>query len=188
LALEDLADPLFKEFKNKERNRDLDAIIMLGQITLEFIPPENPQRCSALIDLAGLLSERFNNEGRKEDLEELISLTCAVLEFTLSDGPQSQTVLLELDDHTFVSLQRGNSNADSRGIITLCRAALERIPPPDRCRPLLNLANALHEQFQTQGTRNSVIEAISLARAAWSLCTPGHPDYVLSQDHLAAYL
>lgn len=75
LVLKDLADILFKEFKSKEKDHNLNAVITLGQTALEFTSPERPRRQSVLIGLAGLLSERFSKESRKKDLDELITLT-----------------------------------------------------------------------------------------------------------------
>ncbi|KIK15180.1 hypothetical protein PISMIDRAFT_115592, partial [Pisolithus microcarpus 441] len=77
-TLKDIADILFKEFKKEERDRDFDAIIIMGQIALELTPLDHPHRHSALIDLAGHLSERFNKEGRTEDLDELIAIAEAI--------------------------------------------------------------------------------------------------------------
>ncbi|KAI6100679.1 hypothetical protein EDD17DRAFT_173723 [Pisolithus thermaeus] len=187
LAMKDLADTLFKEFKKKVRNRDLDAIIVLGKIALEFTPPEHPQRRSALIDLAGLLSERFNKEGREEDLDELITLKRAASEYMSPDEPQRQTLLLELDDHLSERFKQTDSMVDLEEIISLRRAVLKRVPSPNRFRALFNLANALHELFQRQGTESSIDEAVSLAQAALDLYPAGHPDHVLSRDHLASY-
>ncbi|KAI6025276.1 hypothetical protein BKA83DRAFT_4259250 [Pisolithus microcarpus] len=188
LVLTDLASSLFREFEGKERNRDLDAIIMLGQIALEFIPPEHPQRRSTLIGLAGLLSERFEQEKRKEDLDELITLKRGALECMLPDEPQRQTLLLELDDYLSERFQREYSVVDLEEIVSLRRAALEGTPSPSRPRALLNLANALREQFERQDLESSLVEAVSVARAALVLCAPGHPDHALCRDHLASYL
>ncbi|KAI5990180.1 hypothetical protein EDD15DRAFT_1185475 [Pisolithus albus] len=188
LPLKDIADILFKEFKEKQSNRDLDAIIMLGQTALELTPPDHPDRHSALTDLASLLSKRFNKEGRKEDLDELITLKRTASEYMSPDYPQRQTLLLELDDYLSERVKRTDSAADLEEIISLRRAALERIPLQNRCRGLHNLANALHEQFQKQGTEDSIAEAIGLARTALRICSPGHPDCALPQDHLASYI
>ncbi|KAI6025268.1 hypothetical protein PISMIDRAFT_16691 [Pisolithus microcarpus 441] len=188
LALKDLAELPFREFEKKERDRDLDAMITLGKTALEFTPPEHPQRCSVLIGLAGLLSERFNKEGRKEDLDESITLKRAASEYMSRDEPQRQTILLELDDHLFERFKQTDSTVDLEEIISLRRVALERIPQPNRCRALLNLADALHGQFQKQCMENSMAEAVSLARAVLGLCPPGYPDHALSRDHLARYL
>ncbi|KAI6113386.1 hypothetical protein EV401DRAFT_2236740, partial [Pisolithus croceorrhizus] len=184
LSLRDLAYILFNEFKEKESGRDLDAIIKLGQTALVLTPSEHPQRRSTLIDLAGLVSERLNNERRKADLDELITLKRAASECMSPDEPQRRTILLELDDHLFERFKRDDSTVDLEEIISLRRAALERIRPLNRCRALLNLANALHEQ----GTENSVTEAVSLARTALGLCPPGNSDRALCQEHLASYL
>ncbi|KIK11028.1 hypothetical protein PISMIDRAFT_80236, partial [Pisolithus microcarpus 441] len=105
---------------------DLDAIIMLGQITLEFIPPENPQRCSALIDLAGLLSERFNNEGRKEDLEELISLTSALERIP---PPDRCRPLLNLANALHEQFQTQGTRNSVIEAISLARAAWSLCTP-----------------------------------------------------------
>ncbi|KAI6113398.1 hypothetical protein EDD17DRAFT_1834636 [Pisolithus thermaeus] len=137
LVLKDLADILFKEFKSKEKDHNLNAVITLGQTALEFTSPERPRCQSVLIGLAGLLSERFSE-------------------------PQRQTILLELDDHLFECFKCEDSMVDLEDIISLSRAALERTCPLDRCRPLVNLANALHEQFQKQDTENSIAKAVSL--------------------------
>ncbi|KAI6013452.1 hypothetical protein BKA83DRAFT_2465493 [Pisolithus microcarpus] len=187
-TLKDIAYILFKEFKKKERNRDLDAIITLGRTALELTPPEHEKRYSLLIDLSGPLSERFNGEGSKEDLDELITLKRAASEYVSPDEPRKQRLLLELDDYLSERVKRTDSTVDLEEIISLRRAALERIPLPNRCRALLNLANALHEQFQKQGAEDSIAEAIRLARTALSICAPGHPDRALPQDHLASYI
>ncbi|KAI6104658.1 hypothetical protein EDD16DRAFT_261483 [Pisolithus croceorrhizus] len=188
LVLKDFANPLFKEFKKEEGNRDLDEMIMLGQTALEFTPPDHPQRLPVLTGLVGLLSERSNKEGRKEDLDELITLKRAASESMPLDEPQRQRILLELDNHLLERFKRSHSTVDLEEIISLRRAALERTPQPNRCKVLLNLADALHEQFQKQGMENSLAEAFSLARAASSLCPSGHPDHAFPRDCLASYL
>ncbi|KAI5998612.1 hypothetical protein EDD15DRAFT_182254 [Pisolithus albus] len=50
--------------------------------------------------------------------------------------------------------------------ISVHGAALEHTPPSNRCRALLSLAGALHEQFEKQGTENSLVEGIRLRRAS----------------------
>ncbi|KAI6102096.1 hypothetical protein F5141DRAFT_256678 [Pisolithus sp. B1] len=187
-ALKDLADILFKEFTSKESDLDLDAIITLGQTALEFTSPEHPQHLSVLIGLAGLLSERFSKGGRIEDLDESITLKCTAAEYMSPEEPQRQTILLELDGYLSKRFRQTDSAADLEKIITVRRAALEHTTQPNRCRALLDLANALHEQFQKQGTENSIAEALSLVRAALGLCPPGHPDHALPRDRLASYL
>ncbi|KAI5990197.1 hypothetical protein EDD15DRAFT_1186031 [Pisolithus albus] len=187
LVLKDLASSLFREFEEKERNRDLDAIIMLGQIALEFIPPEHPQRRSTLIDLASLLSERFEQEKRKEDLDELITLKRGALECMPLDEPYRQPLILELDDYLSERFQREYSVVDLEEIVSLRRAALEGTPL-NRPKALLNLANALHKQFERQDLESSLFEAIRVSRAALALCVPGHPDHSLCRNHLASYL
>ncbi|KAI5997212.1 hypothetical protein F5J12DRAFT_725248 [Pisolithus orientalis] len=188
LALKDLADHLIKEFRGRERNVDLDAVITLGRTALECTPPEHSQRHYALINLADLLSERSKKKRTKEDLDEVIMIRRVVSEYMVPNDPHRQRILLELDDCLHERFRREDSMADLEEIISLRRAALERTPLPDRCRPLLDLASALHEQFQRQGPANIMSEAVSLAQAAWELHRPGHPDHVLSRDLLASYL
>ncbi|KAI6011441.1 hypothetical protein EDC04DRAFT_2905505 [Pisolithus marmoratus] len=74
LTQEDLADFLLKEFRKESRNGELDAVITLGRITVEFILPEHLQHHSVLIDLTSLLSEQFNKGEAKEDLDDIIIL------------------------------------------------------------------------------------------------------------------
>ncbi|KAI6025265.1 hypothetical protein PISMIDRAFT_330595 [Pisolithus microcarpus 441] len=188
LALNDLANPLSKKFKKKERDRDLNAMIALGKTALEFLPPNPPLPHSVLIDLMILLSQRFIKEGRNEDLDELIMLERAALEYVSPDEPQGQTLLLELDDHLFERFKRTDATVDLEEVISLRRVALERSPERNRCKALLNLADALHEQFQKQGTENSIAEAFRFARTALGLCCPGHPDHALSRNYLARYV
>ncbi|KIK20663.1 hypothetical protein PISMIDRAFT_33328, partial [Pisolithus microcarpus 441] len=69
--------------------------------------------------------------------------------------------------------KRTDSALDLEEIIFLCGAALERIPPLNRCKALLSLAEALHEKFQIQGMENSLAEAVSLARSASGLSLQG---------------
>ncbi|KAI5981247.1 hypothetical protein EDD15DRAFT_429454 [Pisolithus albus] len=188
LALFDHANPIFNKFKKKEKDRDLDATIMLGQTALEFMPPDHSLRHSTLIHLTGLLLERFNKDGRKEDLDKLITLKRAVLENMPADEPQRHSHLLELDSHLFERFKRTNSTVDLEEVISCHRAVLEHIPPPNRCRALLDLADALHEQYQRQGTEHSIVDAISLAQAALRLCPAAHPDHMLPRDRLTSYL
>ncbi|KAI5990192.1 hypothetical protein EDD15DRAFT_1185981 [Pisolithus albus] len=188
LVMKGLVDSFLKELKKKERDRDLDMMITLGQTILEFASPQHPQHLSVLIGLVGLLSERSKKGGREEDLDELIKLKRAASEYMSPDDPQRQTLLLELDGHLFKRFKRTDSTVDLVEIISLRRVALERIPQLNRCRALLNLADALHEQFRKQGTEKSIAEALNLARSASSLCPPGHPDHALPRDHLASYL
>ncbi|KAI5990176.1 hypothetical protein EDD15DRAFT_1184908 [Pisolithus albus] len=188
LALNDVANPSFKEFKKKEKDSNLDATIGLGRTALEFTPPQHPQRLSVLNDLGRLLSERFSENGRKEDLEELFTLKHAMLECMSLDEPQRQSLLRELDDYFSERFKRTDSTVDLEEIISLRRASLEHTPQPNRCRALLNLANALHEQFQRQGAEESIDEAASLAQIALDLHPSGHPDHALSRNHLVGYL
>ncbi|KAI6106980.1 hypothetical protein EV401DRAFT_2273014 [Pisolithus croceorrhizus] len=185
LMLKGVADSLFREFVEKKRERDLDAIIMLGKTALEFAPLEYPQRHLALADL---LLERFNNEGRNEDLDELIRLKRTASEYMSPGEPRRQTILLQLDSYLSERFLRSDSRVDLEEIISLRRAALARTPHPDRCRALLKLASALHDQFKRQGTENSIAEAVSLVRAALGLCSPPHPDHALCRDRLASYV
>ncbi|KAI5997223.1 hypothetical protein F5J12DRAFT_338655 [Pisolithus orientalis] len=187
LALKDLADLLFSNFKRRERVGNC-GVITLGRTVLELTPPDHLQRHSALISLAALLFERFQREGTKEDLDETITLKRAASEYISSDDPQRQTILLELDDCLYERFRRSDSIADLEEIISLRRVLLEHTPTPDRCRPLLNLANSLHGKFQKQGSISDINEAINLADAALGLCRPGHADHALSQNHLASYL
>lgn len=89
------------------------------------------------------------------------------------DKPQRQSLLLELGDYVAERFKRTDSALDLEEIIFLCRAALERIPPLNRCKALLSLAEALHEKFQIQGMENSLAEAVSLARSASGLSLQG---------------
>ncbi|KAI6044138.1 hypothetical protein EDC04DRAFT_461665 [Pisolithus marmoratus] len=187
-ALKELADRLFDEFTKKSTNGDLDAIITFGRATMEITPPEHSQHYSALINLARLLSERFNKDGMKEDLDEIITLRRTASECLLPDGPERQSILLGLDDCLYERFRREGAMADLEEIISLRRAALEHAAPPNRCRQLLDLANSLHEKFRKQGLVNDINEAVSLADTALGLCSPGHPDHSLSQDHLSTYL
>ncbi|KIK22676.1 hypothetical protein PISMIDRAFT_102091, partial [Pisolithus microcarpus 441] len=104
------------------------------------------------------------------------------------DESQRQSLLLELDDHLSERFKRTGSTVDLEEIISLRRAALKRIPPPSRCRALLNLANALHEQSQKQRMRDSLTEAIRLARTALNVYPPGHPNRALPQNHFTSYV
>lgn len=112
-------------------------------------PPKHEKRYPLLIDLTGLLSERFNEEGRKEDLDDSITLKRIASEYKSTDEQQIQTLLLELDNHLFERFKRADSMVDLEEVISLRRAALERAPPTNRCKALLNLADALHEKFKT---------------------------------------
>lgn len=89
------------------------------------------------------------------------------------DKPQRQSLLLELGDYFAERFKRTDSALDLEEIIFLRGAALERIPPPNRCKALLSLAEALHEKFQIQGMENSLAEAVSLARSASGLSLQG---------------
>ncbi|KAI6100417.1 hypothetical protein EDD16DRAFT_1487836, partial [Pisolithus croceorrhizus] len=122
LSPEDLANLLFKEFKKKEGDRDLDAIIMLGRTALEFTPSEHPQHHSTLIHLAGLQSKRFNNNGRKEDLDKLVTLKPTASEYLSPDTLQRQITLLELDSHLSEHFKRTDSTVDME-IISIRHAA-----------------------------------------------------------------
>ncbi|KAI6107736.1 hypothetical protein EDD17DRAFT_797655 [Pisolithus thermaeus] len=188
LALKDFADLLFKEFREIGRNSDLDAITILGRTALELSLPGHPQNHLALSDLADLLLEQFKKEGTKGGSGEITTLKRAALECIPQNHPKRQTILLELDDCLYERFRREHAMADLEEIITLRRAVLELTPPPDRCRQLLNLANSLHEKFEKRRLVNDINEAVSLAIDALGLCCPGHPDYPLSQDHLATYL
>ncbi|KAI5998613.1 hypothetical protein EDD15DRAFT_2528063 [Pisolithus albus] len=180
-VLKKLAGILFEELKGKKRNRDLNAIIQIGQIALEHTPPEHSPRHSSLVDLADLLSERFNKKIGKDVVDESITSEQAVP----PGEPHRQIILRESDD---ILPERWGPIEHLEKTISLRRAALERTPPMDRCGPLLELANALHEQFKRQGTESSITEAISLARTASSIYPPGHPEHWSSLCHLISYL
>ncbi|KAI5992852.1 hypothetical protein EDC04DRAFT_1289438 [Pisolithus marmoratus] len=186
LALKDLADILFKEFR-KKRSGDLDALITLARAALEFTPPEHPSHHSALINLANLLYDRFKEEDTKVDLDEVIALRRTAWECMLPDDLEKQTILLELDDCLYERFRREDVMADLEEIISLRRAALERTPPHNRCKQLLHLASSVHEKFQKQGLMNDIKEAVRLADTALGLCPPGHPDHPLCRDHLASF-
>ncbi|KAI5992845.1 hypothetical protein EDC04DRAFT_1289384 [Pisolithus marmoratus] len=186
LALKDLADILFKEFR-KKRSGDLGALITLARTALEFTPPEHPSHHSALINLAHLLYDRFKKEGTKVDLDEVITLRRTAWECMLPDDLEKQSILLELDDCLYERFRREDVMADLEEIISLRRAALECTPPHNRCKQLLNLANSVHEKFQKQGLVDDIKEAVSLADTALGLCPPGHTDHPVCRDLLANY-
>ncbi|KAI6115619.1 hypothetical protein EDD16DRAFT_1057791 [Pisolithus croceorrhizus] len=188
LALKDLAGILFKEFKEKKRNRDLVAVIAIGQIALEHIPPEHSPRHSTLIDLADLLSEQFNRKMGKDDADESTTSEQAVPKFMSPDEPHRKTILHEGGDSLHEGSRRGGSMADPEETISFPRVVLERTPPLDQCRPLLDLANTFHKQFQKEGTESSIAEAVRLARAALGIYPPGHPAHTQSLDCLTHYL
>ncbi|KAI6032392.1 hypothetical protein EDC04DRAFT_68106 [Pisolithus marmoratus] len=188
LALKALADLLFKEFRKKSTNSDLDAMIILGRSTIEFTPLEHPERHATLINLAGVLSERFNKEGTKEDLDETITLRRTAWECVLPDDPERQTILFELDNCLYERFRRRDAMADLEEIISLRRVALEHIPPPNRRRQLLSLANSLHEKFRKQSFMDDINEAIRLAITALELCSRGHSDLPSTLDRIASYL
>ncbi|KIK15191.1 hypothetical protein PISMIDRAFT_16684 [Pisolithus microcarpus 441] len=174
LAMKFSSNLFSKQFKEKGRNRELDVMITRGRTALEFTSPEHPQHHSTPVRLTGLLPERFNKEeGSKEILDELITLKRAEAEHMSPDKPQRQSLLLELGDYFAERFKRTDSALDLEEIIFLRGAALERIPPPNRCKALLSLAEALHEKFQIQGTENSLAEAVSLARSASGLSLQG---------------
>ncbi|KAI6042166.1 hypothetical protein EDC04DRAFT_1054300 [Pisolithus marmoratus] len=187
LALKDLADLLFREFR-KKRNGDLGELIILARTALEFTPPEHPHHQSALISLANLLYERFKKEDTKADLDEVIRLRRSACECLLPDDLGKQTILLELDDCLYERFRREDAIVDLEEIISLRQAALDCTPPPNRCRQLLNVASAIHEKFQKQGLVGDINEAVSLADTALGLCPPGHLDRPLCRDHLASCL
>ncbi|KAI5991966.1 hypothetical protein EDD15DRAFT_2368739 [Pisolithus albus] len=189
LALKDFADLLFREYREMGWNSDLDAITTLGRTVLELSSPQLPRHHVALTNLADLLSDQFKKEGTDGILDEIITLERATLECMPQNHPGRQTTLLDLDDFLSERFRRGDAIADLEKIVSLRRAVLELTHPPDRCsRQLLNLANALHEKFQRNHSVNDINEAVNLAVDALRLCCPGHPDYPLSQDHLASYL
>ncbi|KAI5995146.1 hypothetical protein EDD15DRAFT_721225 [Pisolithus albus] len=187
LVLKDLADLLFKEYGKKGGNGDLNAIITLGKIALEFTP-QNHQHCqSSLVDLANLLSQRFNKEGRGEDLDESMTLKRRVLGCMSPDDPQKGAILLELDDYYSGRFDRSGSLVDLEESISLRRDLLESTPP-NRGIALLKLASALHERFRRLDLISDIGEAIVCAQVAFNCCTAGQPDHTLSRDRLASYL
>ncbi|KAI6024299.1 hypothetical protein EDC04DRAFT_283081 [Pisolithus marmoratus] len=187
LALKDLADLLFKEFR-KKRSGDLGPLVTFARTALEFTPPEHPHHHSVLINLANLLFERFKKKSTKVDLDEVITLRRTAWECMPPDDAEKQTILLHLDDCLCERFKREDAMEDLEEMISLRRLALERTPPPNRCRQLLNLASSVHEKFLKQGLVNDIEEAVSLADTALGLCLPGHSDHPLSRDHLASYL
>ncbi|KAI6010118.1 hypothetical protein EDC04DRAFT_812137 [Pisolithus marmoratus] len=187
LVLKDLSDLLLREFR-KKRSSDSGALITLARTALKFTPPEHPHHHSALINLADDLYERFEKEGSNVDLDEIIVLRRAAWKGMFPDNPERQTILLELDDCLYERFRRTGAMADLEEIISLRRVTLERTPPSNRCRQLLNLANSLVEKFEKLGLVTDVKEAIDLGRTAFELCPPDHPDHALSRDCFANYL
>ncbi|KAI6142591.1 hypothetical protein BKA82DRAFT_742944 [Pisolithus tinctorius] len=187
IILRDLADFLFEEFRKEGTSGDLDAIITLGRTALEFIPSKHPRRHSILINLADLLYERFQKEDTAVDLDEIITLRQAASDLMPPDDTETLAVLLQLDNCLYQRFGRKNVLVDLEDIISLRRVVLE-YTPQNRCKPLLSLADALYEKYQALGSVNDIEEALSLARTASQLDPPGHPDFALSQEHLARYL
>ncbi|KAI6165611.1 hypothetical protein EDD17DRAFT_174519 [Pisolithus thermaeus] len=160
LVLRDLARILFNEFKVEKRNRDLVAIITIGRIVLEYSPSEHSPRHSPLIDLADLLSEWFNKKMGNDDVDESITSEQVASNLMPPAAPYRITTLHEIAHHLYPASRRGGSILDLKETIPLRRAALERTHPLGRCRPLLNLAGSLYEQFQRQGTKERIAEAV----------------------------
>ncbi|KAI5996946.1 hypothetical protein EDD15DRAFT_2412538 [Pisolithus albus] len=166
----DLANLLFKEFRKDPRNGDLDAIITFGRTSMELTPPKHPQRHSALINLADLLSERFDKEGTKEDLDEVITLRRDALECLSPNDPQRLATHLDLDKSLSQRFRSRGALVDLEEIISLRRVESESTPAPDRYKPLLSLADFLHEKYRILGSVDDIEEAIRLVHTASQLC------------------
>ncbi|KAI6143856.1 hypothetical protein EDD17DRAFT_198087 [Pisolithus thermaeus] len=188
LALEDLTNPLSKEFGKKSRSGDLNKMITYTLTKLEFTPPKSPRHHSALINLANLLSERFNEGGAEEDLNEAIKLRRDASECLSPDDPQRLIIHLELDKSLSLRFRSWGALADLEDIISLRRIVLESTPAPERWKPLLNLADSLYEKYQKLGSVDNIEEALRLMYTAWQLCPPGHPDFALFREHFSRYL
>ncbi|KAI6119148.1 hypothetical protein EDD16DRAFT_947259 [Pisolithus croceorrhizus] len=183
-----LTDLLVKEFRKNSRNCDLGATIMFGRTVIEFMPPEHPQRRSALISLANIISERFNEEGTKESLDGVVALGRAVSECMSPNDPQRLALYLGLDDFLSQRFKSRGALVDLEEIISLRRTMLESTAAPDRCKPLLSLADSLYEKYQKLGSVGDIEEALRLVHTASQLSPPEHPDSVLSQERLTRFL
>ncbi|KAI6033580.1 hypothetical protein PISMIDRAFT_684525 [Pisolithus microcarpus 441] len=99
--------------------------------------------------------------------------------------PRRQETLPALDICLHKRFRRERSVTDLQEIITLCQTTVECTSPPDRCKPLSHLANALRERFQVLRLKSHPEESIELANDAMALNLPQHPDRALAREGLA---
>ncbi|KAI5997132.1 hypothetical protein EDD15DRAFT_394674 [Pisolithus albus] len=176
------------KFKEDTTGCSLDAKIILGQVARDLTPTSHPGHVSALIACADLLSERFEREDRKADLDEVVALRRTAWATLLPHDPRRQETRAALDTCLHKRFEREKSVADLQEIITLRRTTVECASPPDRCKPLVRLANALHDRFRILRLKRDLEEAIELANAAMALNLPQHPDRALARECLARCL
>ncbi|KIK12624.1 hypothetical protein PISMIDRAFT_433393 [Pisolithus microcarpus 441] len=187
-GLKDFTDLLFERFKEETTDCSLDAKIILGRVARDLTPTSHPGHVSALIACADLLSERFEKEKSKADLDEVVALRRTAWSSLPPHDPRRQETLVALDICLHKRFKREESVTDLQEIITLRRTTVECTSPPDRCKPLVHLANALHERFQVLRLKSDLEEAIELANDAMALNLPHHPDRALARECLARCL
>ncbi|KAI5996970.1 hypothetical protein EDD15DRAFT_385717 [Pisolithus albus] len=184
-AVKSLADLLFERFKDETTDCSLDAKIILGRVARDLTPMGHPGHVSAIIACADILSERYEKEESRADLDELVTLRRAAWASIPPLDPRQQRSLVALDDCLYKRFKRSGAIADLEEIISLRRLALECASLRDRCRSLVDLANALRERYQVLRLKSDLKEAIKVASAALALDPLDHLGCALSQSCLA---
>jgi tetratricopeptide (TPR) repeat protein len=162
-----LANHLKKRYQFLQDPNDLEDAICNYKASLTLCPAAHKNLALLQARVSQSLGCRFQEKGRLEDLNEALIIGQQSL---LTCGPQSAVRSYSLNvvagllrlRFTYTSA----SDSDLSAMVALRREALRLSPPGHYEYPgcLVNLANALHEQFLWTGHLGDLEEAIQLRR------------------------
>ena len=169
---------------------DLNEAVSLGRQATEITPPGHPGRAAILAILGAALRSRFEQTGALADLDEAITAERGAVEATPPGQPGRAGMLSNLG----VALRPGSSGPGRWPTWTRQyppRARQPRPPrPATRAGPghCANLGGALQSRFMRTGALADLDQAITAAREAVEITSPGHPDQARMLSNLGMIL
>lgn len=175
-----------------EHSGDLDKLRQSVAISREAItetPRDDPSLARYQSLHAGIMQRLFLRTGDRSALEEAITAGREAVAATPENHPERAARLHNLG----VALSSTDEATEDRDIdeeLRIVRASLAALLPddPNRASVLAQLANTLWSKYEQTGARDSLTDAIEIARQAVTAAAGGTPDQFTSEYTLGALL